>query len=99
MKKVVCVILACLLLALPVLGGADAAVSYDIPGDRPAARLTDADVMTRMTIDRGASLTATLHTPCDGEKLYLVWYEQPVRTASCSPPKRSNIPLCIRPFR
>ena len=80
MKKSVSILLCILLLllAVPIAGGAEEiTVSYSIPKDRPAERLTDDDVMTRITIDAKSSIQLTADAALDGYTLYLVFYESP----------------------
>ena len=82
MKRKVALLLA-LLLSVSLVPAAKAeteGVQYRIPGNRPAERLTDGDVMTRITVDTGEQITLTLPHPASGEALYLTWFEQPAET-------------------
>ncbi len=75
MKRALCILLALLLLPLPAVFAEGAEDVWSIPKDRPAERLTDSDVMTRITVPMGQSIR--LHLQKTGGTLYLAWYEIP----------------------
>ncbi len=81
MKRIVSLLLL-LLLILPTAAATSQAetalsVSYTIPNDRDASRLTDAKVTTRLSVERGDRITLTVDTAGAGRNLYLEWYTLP----------------------
>ena len=80
MKKTICILL-CLLtvcLCLPLASG-DAAptVTYVMPKGRTEQVLLDTDVMTRVTVKNGASITLTLSHAGAGRTAYIEWFSIP----------------------
>ena len=74
MRKLLCCLLA-LLIFLPGLpagaAGAEIRDTYTVPDDAPYTRLTDTDALTRITVNRGKSITITLSSPAKDSSLYL----------------------------
>ncbi|MBR6040763.1 MAG: hypothetical protein IKP38_09825, partial [Clostridia bacterium] len=80
MKRLGCFLLALLMICLHISTAAGEngfTVSYAIPGGQPESRLTDADVMTRLTLNRWQKLTLTMSNAGEGRKLYLEWFSLP----------------------
>ena len=81
MKKTVAILLICLLclLSVPAVNAETTAEpAYQIPGDRPAERLTDGKAMTRITVDEGQSISMTLLDRAnENTSLFLTWFEPP----------------------
>ncbi|MBQ6234580.1 MAG: hypothetical protein IJK54_01560, partial [Clostridia bacterium] len=80
MKRFGCILLALLMICLhiPTAAGEDGfTVTYAIPGGQPESRLTDADVMTRLTLSSSQKLTLTTSNAGEGRTLYLEWFSLP----------------------
>lgn len=80
MKRIGCFLLAMLFvcLCMPYASGEDSfTVKYAMPKDQPAERLTDADVMTRVTIYRSQEIALNLSDAGVGRTLYLEWFSLP----------------------
>ena len=80
MKRIWCILLAMLLVAFAIPYAADAdsfTVTYKTPEGQPEIRLSDADVMTRMTVKKGKLLELTMSDAGAGRTLYLEWYTLP----------------------
>lgn len=80
MKRIWCILLAMLLVAFAIPYAADAdsfTVTYKTPEGQPEIRLSDADVMTRMTVKKGKLVELTMSDAGAGRTLYLEWYKLP----------------------
>ena len=80
MKRMFCFLLALctVMLCVPPAAGEDVfTVSYAIPGKQPDSRLTDFDVMTRITVKRNKPITVTLSNAGEGRTAYLDWFTPP----------------------
>lgn len=80
MKRIVCILLAALMLIpfISYAAGEDGfTVSYKTPEGQPEIRLSDADVMTRMTVKKGKLIELTMSDAGAGRTLYLEWYTLP----------------------
>lgn len=80
MKKAICILLCLLTLVLyiPVAYGESAfSVTYVMPAGREEDVLLDADVMTRVTIKRGAGITLKLSNAGAGRTAYIEWFSVP----------------------
>ncbi len=80
MKRVWCILLALLMIALMIpyaAGDGSFSVTYKMPGGQPESRLSDADVMTRLTVKKGKSVELALSDAGAGRTLYLEWYKLP----------------------
>ena len=80
MKKICCLALAILVLCMFIpqaMGESGFSVSYVTPGGVSEERLTDADVMTRITAKKGGSIELKLSNAGEGRTLYLEWFTLP----------------------
>ena len=84
MKRIGCILLAVLLLGLTVSfasGDEGFSVTYRMPNGQPDSRLTDADVMTRLTVYQSQKIELQLSNAGEGRTLYLEWFSLPANAA------------------
>ena len=80
MKRLFCILLALctVCLCVPLAAGEDSfTAAYAIPGKQPESRLTDFDVMTRITVKRNKPITVTLSGAGEGRAAYIDWFTLP----------------------
>lgn len=80
MKKTLCFLFVCVMLCMiaPLAtADEDFTVTYQIPKGKPESRLSDADVMTRVTLPRSQKIELVLSNAGSGRTLYLEWFTLP----------------------